>query len=73
MSFSAIIQIFFSHGFENEAALSMRDDGSGGSFNGAVQSVEQHHKKPKSSELLKGSSENGVTVCEIVHTPDHEP
>jgi hypothetical protein len=47
------------NGFENEAALSMRD-GNGGSFNGAAQSGEQHHKKPKSSELSKGSSENGV-------------
>jgi hypothetical protein len=42
----------FTHGFENEAALSMRD-GSGGSFNEAVQSGKQHHKKPKSSKLLK--------------------
>jgi hypothetical protein len=47
------------NGFENEAALSMKD-GNGGSFNGAAQSGEQHHKKPKSSELSKGSSENGV-------------
>lgn len=50
---------FSLNGFENEAALSMRD-GNGGSFNGAAQSGEQQHKKPKSSELSKGSLENGV-------------
>lgn len=39
--------------------LSTRD-GNGGSFNGAAHSGEQHHKRPKSSELSKGSSDNGV-------------
>ncbi|RCV41385.1 hypothetical protein SEVIR_9G130400v4 [Setaria viridis] len=47
------------NGFENEAALSTRD-GNSGSFKEAAQSGEHHHRKPKSSELSKGSSENGV-------------
>nr|CAB3493624.1 unnamed protein product [Digitaria exilis] len=50
---------FSLNGFENEAVLSTRD-GNGGSFNGAAHSGEQHHKRPKSSELSKGSSDNGV-------------
>ncbi|KAL6894454.1 hypothetical protein ACP4OV_008552 [Aristida adscensionis] len=50
---------FSLNGFESEAALSMRD-GNGGSFNAAAHSGEQHHRKPKSSELSKGSLENGV-------------
>ncbi|CAN6281829.1 unnamed protein product [Urochloa humidicola] len=51
--------VFSLNGFENEASLSTRDV-NGGSFNGAAQSGEHHHRKPKSSELSKGSSENGV-------------
>lgn len=50
---------FSLNGFENEAALSMRD-GNGGSFNGAAQSGEQHHRRPKSSELSKGSHDDAV-------------
>ncbi|CAL4918498.1 unnamed protein product [Urochloa decumbens] len=51
--------VFSLNGFENEASLSTRD-GTGGSFNGAAQPGEHHHRKPKSSELSKGISENGV-------------
>lgn len=35
-------------------------DGNGGSFNGAAQSGEQHHRRPKSSELSKGSHDDAV-------------
>lgn len=51
--------VFSLNGHENEAALNTRD-GNGGSFNGPAQSGEHHHKRPKSSELSKGSSDNGV-------------
>lgn len=51
----ALADAFSLNGFENEAALSIRD-GNGGSFNAAG---DQHHRKPKSSELSR-SSENGV-------------
>ena len=57
--FFNLADAFSLNGFENEAALSSRD-GNGGSFNGAAQSGEHHHRRPKSSELSKGSSENGV-------------
>ncbi|TVU45594.1 hypothetical protein EJB05_05084 [Eragrostis curvula] len=45
---------FSLNGFENEAALSMKD-GTGGSFNGAGLSGEHHHRKPRSSELSRSS------------------
>lgn len=54
----ALPDAFSLNGFENEAALSIKD-GNGGSFNGATQSGDHHQKKPKSSELSR-SGENGV-------------
>uniref|UniRef100_A0A0E0KHQ0 Protein ENHANCED DISEASE RESISTANCE 2 C-terminal domain-containing protein n=1 Tax=Oryza punctata TaxID=4537 RepID=A0A0E0KHQ0_ORYPU len=50
---------FSLNGFENDAALSMRD-ANGGSFNGSSHSSEQHYRKPRSSELSRGNLENGV-------------
>jgi hypothetical protein len=54
----ALADVFSLNGFENEAALGIKD-GNGGSFSGAGQYGDHHHKKPKSSELSR-SGENGV-------------
>jgi hypothetical protein len=40
----------------------LENDASGGSFNGAAHPSDLHHRKPRSSELPKGSMENRSSV-----------